>query len=364
MPEPFKYALFSPALIEQMVAGFKAAYPAFDSAGFLARVYDDQWDALELKGRMRQITNALHAVLPDDYRAALKIIRQAAPAAQGFITMCFCDFVEVFGLDDWDASIPALEQFTQQSSAEFAVRPFIVRDPVRMMAQMLAWSRHDHAGVRRLASEGCRPRLPWAMALPMLKADPAPILPILEQLKLDESEFVRRSVSNNLNDIAKDNPQVTLDVVRRWKQDHDSPDMAQIVTHALRTLVKKGDPDALELLGYAPSATFRVSELDVSPAAIPMGGEVTISFEVKSLSDEPQSLMIDYVITLVRARGQTTEKVFKLTKRTLAPGETLRLSRRHSFKAVTTRRYYPGEHGVEIQINGTRSERQCFEVEE
>jgi 3-methyladenine DNA glycosylase AlkC len=364
MPEPLKYTLFNADLIHTMAAAFQSADPAFDAPGFLARVFDDHWDALELKARMRQITLALRATLPDDYRAALAIMRQAAPATPGFIALSFCDYVEQYGLDDWDASIPALEQFTLLCSAEFAVRPFILRDPARMMAQMLAWSCHDHPGVRRLASEGCRPRLPWAMSLPNLQADPAPILPILDQLKLDESDDVRRSVANNLNDISKDNPQVTLGVVRRWQHDHDSPAMRQLISHALRTLIKQGDPGALELLGYATSAAFRVHDLTVAPAVIPMGGEVTIAFEVESLSDTPQALMIDYVIHLVRARGQHTQKVFKLTKRTLTPGETIRLRQRHSFEAVTTRRYYPGEHAVEIQINGVRSERRAFVIEE
>lgn len=362
MGEPFKTLLFNRPFFDALVAAFRQAYPTFDGDAFLARLYDEQWDARELKERMRHGALVLHSVLPDDYRAALDIIRRAAVnVPPGFGTMIFTDFVQVYGLEDWDASIPALEQLTQYCSAEYAVRPFILRDPERMMAQMLAWTRHENVHVRRLSSEGCRPRLPWGMVLPIFQADPAPILPILEALKLDESEYVRRSVSNNLNDISKDNPQVVIDVVRRWKA-HDTPEMKDIVSHALRTLVKKGDPAALELLGYAGGGAFSVKNVAVEPAAIPMHGEITFSFEIESLSDTPQNLVIDYVIYLMRANGQHTPKVFKLSKRVLAPGETITLTRRHHFAPVTTRRYYPGEHALEIQVNGARSERKTFKV--
>lgn len=362
MPEPLKN-MYNAPLFEAFTGAFQAAYPAFDRAAFLDAIYDAEWEGRELKARMRHITVCLRAALPDDYRTALDIIRRAAPSldAYGFATMVFPDFVELYGLDDWDVSIPALEQFTQQCSAEFAVRPFILRDTDRMMAQMLDWAGHPSHHLRRLASEGCRPRLPWAMALPAFKADPSPILPILERLKQDESEYVRRSVANNLNDIAKDNPQVTLDTAARWRA-IDTPEMQALISRALRTLVKEGNPAALALMGYAGAAAFAIQNLSVEPAAVPLNGSVTITFEVRSLSDTPQNLMIDYVVYLAGANGQPRRKVFKLSKKTLAPGETAVFTRRHSFAPVTTRRYYPGEHAVQIQVNGALSERAAFRV--
>ncbi|HEX3053591.1 MAG TPA: hypothetical protein VHP83_23225 [Aggregatilineaceae bacterium] len=266
MPEPFKN-MFNDALFAIMTSAFRAVYPTFPTETFMERIHDDQWEARELKDRMRHTTTVLRSVLPEDYRTTLRILRRAAPALSGFGAMVFPDFVEVYGLDDWEASIPALEQFTQLCSSEFAVRPFIVRDQERMMAQMLAWSRHPNAQVRRLSSEGCRPRLPWTIALPALKADPSPILPILENLKSDESEFVRRSVANNLNDIAKDNPQVTLDVARRWKP-LGTPEIDAIIAHALRTLIKQGDPSALAILGFGDDGAFEVKNLAVEPNAV------------------------------------------------------------------------------------------------
>ncbi|MCC7206734.1 MAG: DNA alkylation repair protein, partial [Anaerolineae bacterium] len=320
----------------------------------LARVFDDRWPRLELMDRMRHVTRALHAGLPADFRAAMDILKAAAPTMQvsGFVLIVPSDYAATFGLHDLDAAIPALEVFTQRMSAEFAVRPFIVRYPERMMRQMLAWASHPSEHVRRLASEGSRPRLPWGMALPALKKDPSPLFPILDRLKADPSETVRRSVANNLNDIAKDNPERVIETLRRWREQGDSPTLQALTRHALRTLVKAGHPGALDLLGLGTAPRVEVRGLTVAPAAIPEGGAVTFSFEIASLADEPQTLVIDYVVHLVRARGKISEKVFKLTKRTLGPGEAAAITRRHSFAPVTTRRYYPGRHAIQIKING------------
>ena len=352
MPEPLKN-LFNEQSIGALAGAISQQYPAFDRAAFMAAVFDDVWTTRELKARMRHVTVSLRPRLPAPYPDALDVLCGAAatPIPFGFEAMVFPDFVEVYGLKDWGASLPALEQFTQIASAEFAVRPFIAHDPDRMMAQMLAWARHENVHVRRLASEGCRPRLPWGMALTGFKADPSPILPILEQLKQDGEEYVRRSVANNLNDIAKDNPQVVLDVLRRWKT-YDTPEMKRIMAQALRTLVKRGDPEALALLGYDGSGLYEVQNLHVEPEEIPVGGEITFAFALRSTGKESQSLVIDYIIHLMRANGMQNAKVFKLSKVILPPGDTLNVARRHSFRPVTTRKYYPGPHAVEIQVNG------------
>jgi len=349
--------MYNEESVAHLAATVQQAYPQFDVEAFLTRVFDDEWVDLELKQRMRHITPALHSFLPGDYHADLEILRRVLPnlGEYGFEKMVFPDYVEVYGLDDWEASIPALEEFTQQISAEFAIRPFIVRYQDRTMAQMLEWAHHEHPGVRRLASEGSRPRLPWGIALQALKADPSPILPILEQLKLDESESVRRSVANNLNDISKDNAQVVIDVLTRWQadtalQEHD--EIRWITGHALRTLLKQGRPDALELLGYPSDPEIAVHNLAVKPETISIGDEIILTFDIESLSDEPQNLMIDYVVHLVRTRGKRTPKVFKLSKKTIQPGEVLSIRKKHSFRPVTTRKYYPGEHAIEPKING------------
>ncbi len=361
--EPLKNML-NEAFFDSLIGAMQAAYPAFDRAAFLSFIHDEQWEARELKERIRHTTLGLGAQLPADYRAALDVLRRSVPHMRetGFASMVLSDFVEVYGLDDYEASIPALEEFTQIMSAEFAVRPFILRYPERMLAQMLAWTRHPSHHVRRLASEGCRPRLPWGIALPPLKADPSPILPILEALKLDQAEWVRRSVANNLNDIAKDNPGVVIDVLRRWNAEYPGPEIDWITRQALRTLIKKGHPDALALVGVGTGAAVEVHDLRVEPDPVPPGGEVTFTFEIVSTGEETQDLVIDYIVHHMRANGEQTPKVFKLTRRSLAPGERLTLTRRHSFKPITTRRYYPGAHAIEIQVNGARLARRDFRL--
>ncbi|MGD9048463.1 MAG: DNA alkylation repair protein [Anaerolineae bacterium] len=343
--------LFNEQSVGDLAAAVEVAYGAFDREVFLTRVFDADWPARELKQRIRHITVVLYDLLPADYFTALDILRRAMPGVEGIVQWVFTDYVEVYGLDDWEASIPALEEFTERMSAEFAIRPFIVRYPERTMAQMLAWADHKSAEVRRLASEGCRPRLPWGIRLQALVADPAPILPILERLKNDEAEPVRKSVANNLNDISKDNPDVVLDLLRRWQA--DATDVVRWITgHALRTLVKQGHPDALALLGYGSAAEIAVHNLAVEPQAIAIGEQVTLSFDIESLADEPLNLMIDYVVFHMRANGRLSPKVFKLSKRTIQPGEVLQIVKKHSFAPVTTRKYYPGEQAIEPKING------------
>lgn len=231
------------------------------------------------------------------------------------------------------------------------------------MAQMLAWAWHEQESVRRLATEGCRPRLPWAMALLALQADPSPILPILEQLKNDPSESVRRSVANNLNDISKDHPETVLKLLNNW-QDEGNQEISWITNHALRTLLKQGHPQALELLGFPSDPALSVQNLTIEPTTLAIGEELTFSFEVVSSGQEEQKLMIDYIVYLMRANGRQTPKVFKMSKRTLAPGQGIQLHKRHSFRPITTRKYYPGAQALEIQINGRRFGRVAFELTE
>jgi 3-methyladenine DNA glycosylase AlkC len=349
--------------VAALAGAIRQFHPGLDPDEFLSGVFDDAWQGRELKERTRHITTVLNELLPPDYRASLQILDQALPllSTEGIVKLVFPDFVEVYGLHDWEASIAALEAFTQEISAEFSIRPFIVRYPERTMVQMLAWAHHEHPEVRRLASEGCRPRLPWGIRLHALLADPSPILPILEKLRDDESESVRRSVANNLNDISKDNPEVVLALLRHWQAER-TPETDWITRHALRTLLKKGDAQALELLGYPSDPAIAVHHVAVEPATIPVGGEVTLSFEIESCSDQAQNLMVDYVVHHMRANGQLSPKVFKLTKKKVEPGQVLHIARKHSFRPVSTRRYYPGQHAIEPKINGRLFKRVEFRL--
>lgn len=363
MPEPLKN-MYNESYISALSGAIEILHANFDSEGFTHRVFDMEWESRELKARMRHITECLHHFLPDNYAEALTILRQAARDKSlqdfSFENIIFPDFVEVYGLEDWDNSLPALEQFTQLASAEFAVRPFIIKNSERMMAQMLKWASHDNHHVRRLASEGCRPRLPWAMALPAFKKDPSPILPILDLLKNDQSDYVTRSVANNLNDISKDNPQVVIATLTDWQK--NSAKMIQWITsHALRSMVKAGDSQALALLGYG-EAEVKIENLTITPIEIAMGEEIQFSFDLISDSNDTQALMVDYAMHFVRANGKTSAKVFKLKKLDLAPGDTTTIRKKHSFKAISTRHYYPGTHTVAIQVNGVIIAEADFEL--
>lgn len=357
--------MFNPPFVAALSQALQTAYPAFDQAGFTAQIFDAAWAARELKARMRHLTTTLHQFLPGPYRTNLPILQQAARQLDryGFERMIFPDYVEVYGLDDWAASLPVLTEFTQFASAEFAVRPFLLQDLPAMMRQMRAWSQHADCNVRRLASEGCRPRLPWAMRIPALLADPTPILPILEQLKDDPAETVRRSVANNLNDIAKDHPQVVVDLLQRW-QPSATPEVRWVINHALRTLVKQGHSPALHLLGYGAAPSLIVRNLSIEPATVALGNTARFSFEIVSQSDQPQELVIDYVVHYRKANGRLAPKVFKLSKVTLQPAQVLRLQRTVSFRPITTRVYYPGEHTIAPQINGVLYPEVRFKVGE
>lgn len=365
--EPFtlKESLFN----EDSVAGFAAAiqgvYPAFNVEAFLDGVFDETWPKRALMDRMRHVTIVLHDGLPADYRQAAALLIEAVPRLPGggFVDMVPCEYAAVYGLDDLATSIRLLEEATKPTSAEFAVRPFIEKYPEPMMAQMLAWAGHEHPGVRRLASEGCRPRLPWGIRLQDLVADPAPILPILEKLKHDPSESVRRSVANNLNDISKDHPDVALDLLRRWNAAEPGDGQVDWITgHALRTLVKAGDARALELLGYPANPQIAVRDVQVTPQTIAIGEAVTLTYELESTGQTDQKLMVDYVVYLLRANGRQTAKVFKHKKITLEPGQVVLIQKKQSFRPVTTRKYYPGPQAIAPQINGRRFERVKFEL--
>jgi 3-methyladenine DNA glycosylase AlkC len=236
MPEPLKN-MYSKDYLNNFAGTFAKIYPEFNKTKFLNLVFDKEWDKKELKQRMRHISICLHEVLPADYKKSIEILKKAVVHSKGFLAMTFPDYVEVYGLDDYNTSVSALELFTQYGSSEFAIRPFVVKYPEKVMPQMVKWAKHKNHHVRRLASEGCRPRLPWAIGLPEFKKNPAEVLKVLEILKNDESEYVRKSVANNLNDISKDNPVLAIQTAKRWYG--KSPRTDWIIKHGMRGLLKK-----------------------------------------------------------------------------------------------------------------------------
>jgi 3-methyladenine DNA glycosylase AlkC len=355
MAEPLK-GIYNKQFLHSFGETVQAAYNLFDTRSFVDEVMGEEWEALELKNRTRRISTTLGKYLPERYEEALDVLLQIYPNCKGFPFLFFPDFVEVFGQEDkhWALSMHALENFTQSSSAEFAVRTFIMREPEKMMNQMREWSKHPNEHVRRLASEGCRPRLPWGQALPMFKQNPEPIHPILEQLKADPSLYVRKSVANNLNDIAKDHPSMVLEIARKWKGNNSHTDW--IVRHACRTLIRKAEPEALSLFGYTESseeAALAVhAAISTDLTQLPIGGSSEIQYELQIREGEEARIRIEYGIYFVKSKGKTSRKLFLLSDKTVPGGSQLTGKRTHRWANLTTRRHYPGNHRLALLVNG------------
>jgi len=309
MPEPIKNIL-NPAAIKEFAEAIKLVYDAFDIDGFCAAVVDKEYDGLELMARGRKISAGLGNFLPKNYEEAIAIIDIVISKFQGFAAFSFFEFVAMFGLEFWEVSIAALGRYTQYFSAEFAVRPFIIRDEKRMMAQMFEWSKSDNEHQRRLSSEGCRPALPWAVGLPKYKKDPLPIFPILEKLKADPSLYVRKSVANNLNDISKTHPELVIEIAKRWYGTDEKTNW--IIKHGLRTLLKKSNPDALAIFGLGNADAVEVSDFATGNSAIALGGDLIFSFVLTAKQDTKARL--EYGIDYMKANGKQNRKVFQISE--------------------------------------------------
>lgn len=337
-----------------------ASSPRFDPVRFLESA-SDGLDTLSIMDRVRHIADALKAALPDHYPDALEIILGMGPQlTHGFQAVAVTEFVARHGLGDFDRSLAALADLTRFGSAEFAIRPFLALHTRRTLAIMTQWTGSADEHVRRLASEGSRPRLPWASRIPALRDDPALAAPILEALRADPSPYVRKSVANHLNDIAKDHPDWLLDRLAGWPQ--DDARTVWIIRHALRTMIKKGDPRALALIGVGHGAAVTVQRFSIEPRQVRLGEAITITAELLSASPDDQRLVVDYRIHYARSGGRTAAKVFKLKTFDLAAGRSATLGTRQAIRDFSTRRHYPGGHDVELIVNGKTVANAAFEI--
>lgn len=359
MAEPLKNSFDAP-MVRRLARSLAEAHPSFPAKRFVA-LATREFDRLELMDRARRVSTALRECLPGSYPEAVRVIidslsresgaRGGGPM-DGFRFLPFVLFVADHGLDPahFEDSMRAQYELTRRFTAEFSIRAFIERHPQRSLARLREWAADPDPHVRRLVSEGSRPRLPWAGRLRDFQVDPSPVLALLELLKDDESEYVRRSVANNFNDIGKDHPEILVEVAARWLKDA-SKDRAALVRHALRWLVKQGHPGALRVLGYGQRALVKVRG-SVAPARVAIGGKVRVSVEVQSTSRREQRLAVDLSVSYVKADGSRRPKVFKLGALDLPPRETRGLSKVLSFAQHTTRRHFPGRHPMEVMVNG------------
>lgn len=347
--------IYSKEFLESFVHKIQSVYSNFDKNGFINNIMDDVWDELKLKERTRKISETLGVYLPKTYEEALEILFAIDESCVGFPYLFFPDFVVVFGQAKrhWQLSMKAIERFTIRSSSEFAVRPFIMDNPELMMKQMNKWAKSENEHVRRLASEGCRPRLPWGEALPMFKKDPTPIISILEQLKEDPSAYVRKSVANNLNDISKDNPETIIELIKKWKGKNTYTDW--ILRHGARSLIRKAHPEVMKLFGYGDSTSdslVTTSKLSVDLKKVKIGQSCSLKYDIHIRKGNPVHIRIEYGIDFVKARGNVSRKLFLLSDKTVLGGEHLIGTRTHSWKDLTTRRHYVGEHKIVLLVNG------------
>ncbi len=357
MAEALKH-FFNEELIRSIGASFQELVPGFKLRTFVKECVDGL-DELELIARGRRVAEVMRRHLPEDFeRAAEVIVGSLGPESDGgessgmapFRYLPHVCFIGTYGLEHFEASMRAQHELTRRFTAEWSIRGFLVEHRDATLARLRVWARDPSVHVRRLVSEGTRPRLPWAPRLREFQADPRPVIELLELLKDDPERYVQRSVANNVNDIAKDHPDVAVALCRRWSKDA-TPGRQWIVRHALRSLIKGGDRGALATMGFAGAPQVAIAAAEV-PRTVRLGATLRFSFDVVSRSRKAQGLLVDYAVHFVKANGEARPKVFKLRKVALGPGERVRLDGRVSFEDLTTRTHRPGRHVIEAVING------------
>lgn len=339
--------LYSKGFIEKLANKLFLSYADFEKENFINSIFDSSWDKLELKQRMRHIALTLNKYLPLTYKKQLEILKEVKKDFGGLEAMVFQDFVEVFGLDDFAESMKALEVFTIDSSSEFAIRKFILKYEEETMEQMKIWSQSSNEHLRRLASEGCRPRLPWAVALPRFKQNPSKVLEIIELLKNDKSLYVRKSVANNLNDISKDNPELVIEFVKANLG--SSKELDWICKHASRTLLKKGDKQILDLFDFSKSNHINLIDFCYDKS-VNVDESLAFSFEINS-DEIIGNIRLEYVIYYLKSNNIHNKKVFMISQNEIK-SSSKKFTKKQSFKNMTTRKHYLGKHFIAILING------------
>jgi 3-methyladenine DNA glycosylase AlkC len=370
MGEPLK-TFFSSALVRRLAGEIARVHPGFPARAFTNAACRGL-DALALLDRGRHIADALGRHLPPAYPEAIEVLLQSLGPEHAsdeligagmapFFYLPHTIFVAERGLDHFDLSMRAQYELTKRFSAESSIRPYIARDPERALAFLKLWVTDENAHVRRLVSEGTRLRLPWAARVTWLDQNPDRVLALLDLLKDDASTMVRRSVANNLNDLGKVRPDLLVSTAGAWHVDASS-ERRTLIEHALRSAVKRGDADALRLLGYGQAPRISLEAVVFTPRRVRIGGRVTMNFRLKSTSARHQRLLVDVAVHFVKARGAGAPKVFKLGRIALGPRERVELKASFSLAVHTTRVPRPGRHPVDVIVNGRATRAGSFDV--
>ena len=362
---------FSPALVRQLADSIVAVHPRFPATAFI-RDATRGLDLLELVARARHLAEALHKHLPSEYPEAIEIlirslgVEHASDELEGagmapFFYLPHTIFVANYGLDHFDLSMRAQHEITRRFTCEFSIRAFLERYPEKTLAVLRRWATDPNPHVRRLVSEGTRPRLPWATRVSWLEAEPERVLPLLELLRDDTASLVRRSVANHLNDLGKTQPELVCDIAARWL-DGATPERRALIAHALRSLVKRGNRRALTLLGFGATAQVALTDVEFAPKRVRIGQKTRVTFTVTSTAARAQTLAIDLTVHFVKASGKASPKVFKVSTVTLGNAESVTFSKLVSLAVHTTRTPQRGRHAVHALINGKDFPLGAFEV--
>ena len=365
MAEPLKH-LLNDTVPPRIAAMVRRAWRKFDTTGFLQQVQPG-YESLELMARGQRIAQALQAHLPQDVPRALSVLVDSMDPPMGldavgepdagdrpysaFLYLPHSIYIGTHGLPHFEAAMAAQHALTQRFTAEFSIRPYLLHHQQATLARLRDWAQDDNAHVRRLVSEGTRPRLPWAPRLPAFQNNPQLALPLLDALKDDPSSYVRRSVANHLGDIAKDHPDLAVGTARTWLQGAPAPREA-LVRHGLRFLIKRSDAGALDALGVGHAVALDVRAARVLPARARIGDKVRIEVELHNPTPQPQRVLADLKVHYVKAHGGAAPKVFKLQTLGIPPGATVAVGKTLSLQQMTTRTHYPGAHQVELVLNG------------
>lgn len=366
-----KDLLFNEAKVKRLADEIKTAHPPFASTAFVREVvlaFPEQ----ELMERIMGIRDALKRHLPAEYFEAVAVILKALPEALDntktdddfgeFIYAPYSYFVAEYGCTKkhLKVSLHALEEITKRFSAEASLRSFINLFPKETYQSVAKWAKSPEYHVRRLASEGTRPNLPWAKKIVY---DQTIMLPILDILHADKTRYVTRSVANHLNDVSKFAPEEVLGSLAAWQKagKQNSRELAFITAHSLRTLIKVGDARALKLLGYT-NAKLK-SKLELTEAKVKVGNQVEFLLALTNQEMAPANLLVHYVIHFKKANGSLSPKVFLAKKLKLNSGESVTIKKSHSLKPMTTRVLHTGEHLLEVRVNGQTVATEKFVLE-
>ena len=352
--------LYNESYISILSNNIRETYVNFNTRNFTNDIFDSNWNQKELKQRMKHIAEMLHKYLPNDYQKSIEIlisVFKKMPIKFALENMIFQNFVQLYGINYFDISMNALEKFTQHSSSEFAIRTFLIREENKTLDVMKKWAQSSSTHTRRLACEGCRPRLPWAIALKSFINNPKKIIEILNILQNDNEKYVQKSIANSINDISKDNPNIAKDIAQKWYGTNIQKNW--IVKHGCRTMLKNGDVDILKLFGFANPINISIKEVNIQKN-VKMGNDLNFSFILKR-NQNLGNLRIEFALTFVRMNNKTNRKVFNISQNNYRTNE-LKIIKKYSFRKINTRKYYTGNHKIELIVNGVVLNTQEFKL--